>query len=127
MVREKNRCRASSYADEAASAGVKRLQGLSMKRTTQNILCRGSNEMQMRPGYASQTFGNTVWVSSEGWLWQLVVGQRVYAGQTGTEGKNASERARKERRTKGKRGRQSWVVVPRPVRQHLTAPGQAKL
>lgn len=42
------------------------------------------------------------------------------------EGTN--ERVRKERWLKvGKRGKQGWVVVPRPVRQHLAAPGQAKL
>lgn len=44
----------------------------------------------------------------------------------GREGTN--ERVRKERWVKvGKRGKQGWVVVPRPVRQHLAAPGQAKL
>lgn len=52
------------------------------KTRSRNILCRDTNEMQMARLCVAQTFGNTVWVSFEGWFWQLVGERRgVYTRQ----------------------------------------------
>lgn len=70
------------------------------KTRSRNILCRDTNEMQMARLCDAQTFGNTVWVSSEGWFWQLV-GERegVYRYKTDRvryEGIREGEREREK-------------------------------